>query len=64
MNIFAKQEKSKISRHHEPSTHLISHPEYCHTVTGLFSGFSISNCFGGCKEEVGWKKLDLVHPHR
>ena len=64
MNILALQEESEISRHHEPSTHIILHPEYYPIVTCVLSRFGISNSFGGYKEETSWKKLDMVHPHR
>jgi hypothetical protein len=63
MTIFGFQEESEISRHHEPHSQVVSHPEYCSTTIVLLSGFGISNYFGGCKEEVGWKTSHMVHPY-
>jgi hypothetical protein len=64
MNILGLQEESEISCHHEPSTQVIWHPKYCSTAAVLLSRFGISNCFGGCKEEEGWKTSHMVDPHK
>ena len=64
MNILGIHEKQEISRHHKPCLQVISYPEYYSTATGILSWIGISNNFGGCKEEVGWKKLNMVHAHR
>ena len=54
----------KILRDNKTYPQVISHPESYPIASVILWGFGISNYFGGCKEEAGWKKSNMVHTHR
>ena len=64
MSNFGLQEESKISHHHEPGSQVVSHPEYCPQPLAYFQGLVTPTVIEATKKEAGWKKSDMVHPHR